>query len=138
MENPSENDRSFKCNECNKKYSSYKSLWNHNKKFHNVTDNTNNTLIIQNNVPNNTSIITNNSSLNPKKYNCCSCNKEFNNFQNRWKHQKICKTKISLEQENNKLKNDNKIKELELELEIKKHEEQILKLKLQLEKSEKN
>lgn len=23
-----------KCNICNKRYSSYKSLWNHNKKFH--------------------------------------------------------------------------------------------------------
>ncbi len=25
---------SFKCNNCNKYYSSYKSIWNHNKKFH--------------------------------------------------------------------------------------------------------
>ena len=25
---------SYNCNECKKKYSSYNSLWNHNKKFH--------------------------------------------------------------------------------------------------------
>ena len=26
--------KEFKCNICNKFYTSYKSLWNHNKKFH--------------------------------------------------------------------------------------------------------
>ena len=25
----------YRCNICNKPYSCYKSLWNHNKKFHN-------------------------------------------------------------------------------------------------------
>lgn len=25
----------YKCNVCNKDYSSYKSLWNHSKKYHN-------------------------------------------------------------------------------------------------------
>ena len=133
----------YKCNICNKGYTSYQSMWNHNKKFHKSNDNTNNTLIIQNPDDNNTSIIphntlteSNNNLPKIKKYNCSSCNKEFNNFQNRWKHQKICKVKINLEQENKKLKEDSKIKELELDLQIKKEEKEILKLKLKLEKSE--
>ena len=117
----------YNCNVCNKEYSSYQSLWNHTKKYHKNNDNTNNTLIIQNPCNDNTSIISNNTPSKLKKYNCCSCNKEFNNFQNRWKHQKICK--VNLQQENTKLK------ELELELEIKKHEENILKLKLKIDKS---
>jgi len=29
----------FPCKVCNKDYSSYKSLWNHNKKFHHIIDN---------------------------------------------------------------------------------------------------
>jgi hypothetical protein len=29
-------DRLFICDICNKNYSSYKSLWNYNKKFHNI------------------------------------------------------------------------------------------------------
>ena len=34
MDNPLNKDRSYCCNDCNKTYSSYKSLWNHNNKFH--------------------------------------------------------------------------------------------------------
>ena len=90
------------CNICNKDYSSYKSLWNHNKKFHNISDNTliihDNTLIIHND----------------KKYNCCNCNKIFNNYQNRWKHQKICKDTnilLNLELKNKEL--EKKINKLE-------------------------
>jgi len=70
----------YKCNICNKIYSSYQSIWIHNKKFHKVCDNT--TII-----PDNTSIIPD------KKYNCRTCLKKFNKFQNRWKHEKICKNK---------------------------------------------
>jgi hypothetical protein len=78
-------DHINRCNICNKDYSSYNTLWVHNKKFHNpmiILDNTftnfDNTLII------------------PKKiYNCRTCNKQFNKFQNRWKHEKICKNKYN-------------------------------------------
>ena len=32
------NMESYFCNTCNKKYASYKSPWNHNKKFHRVKE----------------------------------------------------------------------------------------------------
>jgi hypothetical protein len=39
------NDGLFKCNICNKNYTSYKSLWNHNKNLHNIPVNTNNNMV---------------------------------------------------------------------------------------------
>ena len=35
MDNIKKSMDKYKCNICNKLYSSYKSLWNHNKDFHN-------------------------------------------------------------------------------------------------------
>ena len=112
-------DRSYSCETCNKNYASYKSLWNHNKKYHtsnleghNTFDNTYNT---SHNTFDNT---LHNTSLN---YNCKFCNKEFKNYQNRWKHEtKVCKLKTSdtlfIKLEKTIQKNEvleNKIKELE-------------------------
>ena len=57
---------SYFCNTCNKKYASYKSLWNHNKKFHkdktliNVNNNTNHINNNTNHVNNNTNHVNNN------------------------------------------------------------------------------
>jgi hypothetical protein len=45
-------DRSYRCNICIKTYSSYKSLWNHNNKFHKINDTIdtkNDTIDIKNN-----------------------------------------------------------------------------------------
>ncbi len=77
-------------------YSSASSIWNHRTKIHEKNDNTSiihdNTLII----PNNTSIIQVPLEIDAvKTYNCTYCNKVFNNYQNRWKHHKICKNKNS-------------------------------------------
>lgn len=87
------------CKICNKQYSSNSSLWNHTSKFHKSVDDyhdnpSDNTLII----PDNTSIISNNSInsdkiVEIKQYKCKTCERQFNHFQNRWKHQKICKNK---------------------------------------------
>ena len=80
------------CKICNIKYKYRSGLWKHNRKFHN-TDNTDNT---DNTVDNN----------NIKKYICSKCNKQFNNYQNRWKHLKICLYEnIDLIKENKELKN---------------------------------
>ena len=48
----SDNNGWFICKICNKKYASYNSLWNHNKRFHNnnVKINNNNVKINNNNV----------------------------------------------------------------------------------------
>ena len=44
--------KSHVCNICNKKYASYKSLWNHSKKFHSNTDLVNENNIDINNINN--------------------------------------------------------------------------------------
>ena len=54
----------FYCKICNKSYLNSNSFGNHRRKFHNNID---------------------------QKYSCNYCNKKFNNYQNRWKHEKICK-----------------------------------------------
>jgi superfamily II helicase len=78
----------YKCNICNKKYKSYKSLWNHNKKFH-ITNVDNKCLLVNKNT----------SLVNPGKHTaenlliCYYCNKTFNKRQSRWRHEKICKNK---------------------------------------------
>ena len=66
-------------------YASKSSLCIHNKKFHPKNVASHNTL-------DNTSIIPDNTSDNTFYY-CKCCKKKFNNYQNRWKHKKICKEK---------------------------------------------
>ena len=77
----------YKCNICNKLYSSYKSLWNHNKKFHknNIThDNLSITPIITHD------------NLSISNLKCKYCSKIFAYNQGRWRHQKICKDKYNI------------------------------------------
>ncbi len=116
----------FHCKVCNKYYSSYKSLWNHNSNFHSD----NNKLLSTNN----NQISTNNNqiSTNPKTYDCKYCNKSYNIIQSRWKHEQKCKDK------NNLLLNIKAETELEkVKLQVVKEEKEILKLKLKIEKSNK-
>jgi len=63
------------CKICNKIYSSYQSLWIHNKKFHNQTSDK--VLICSDN--------------GYKYYNCRLCNKNFTNVKTRWSHEKNVK-----------------------------------------------
>ena len=86
----------FPCKVCNKDYSSYKSLWNHNNKFHN------------NNLPHTTSKPLNftsnslNFTSNSLNFECIFCNKIFNRKDNLQRHNKTCK-----------LINNNKINKIE-------------------------
>ena len=120
----------YRCNDCNKEYKSYQSLWNHNKKFHilfvskNTPDVSKNTLDVSKNILN--------------KITCKFCNKEYSTPQNRWKHEQKCKKKeneleiekIKLEQikeelkikqeENNKLKEESKLIKLKIKLQNRK------------------
>ena len=94
------------CNICNKTYSSYKSLWNHNKEFHknNNTFNGKKSEIGLNRSEN--SLKKSDTGLkksdNIKTYECRKCNKIYNNKQSRWSHEKKCT-----------FNNDNKIEQLE-------------------------
>ena len=86
-----------KCKICNKLYSSYQSLWIHNKKFHNKIAKNNNFEQLNNN------------SITTKNHICKFCNKEYKIQQSKWKHEQTCKNKKDitiLKDENNKLKNE--------------------------------
>jgi hypothetical protein len=92
----------YKCNTCNKQYSSYQSLWIHNKKFH-ITEK-------HGNITETPEIITEKLSIN--KLQCKYCTKLFKHPQNRYEHEKkVCckkqtKSEIQeLKEEINLLKN---------------------------------
>jgi len=73
----SDNSVLFLCKICKNKYSSYKSLWNHNKKFHPTNNEVSD--IVLNNVENN-------------KLLCKYCNKKFKSQSNKCQHEKkFCK-----------------------------------------------
>ena len=95
----------YTCEICNKLYSSASSIWNHRTKIHKQTDNpsiiSNNPLII----PDNPLIISPPLEISiVKTYDCKHCKKQFPYFQNRWRHEKICKNKNSeIIQNNNQI-----------------------------------
>ena len=89
------NNGSYRCNECSKNYSSYKSLWNHNKKFHNTYDHK--TTSIQPTNDHKTTILqplVNNKTID--NLSCKYCSKHFNHYNNKWRHEKTCKQKDQL------------------------------------------
>ena len=99
----------FHCKTCKKYYSSYQSLWIHNKKFHtnNIHHNNNNTQHNNNNTQHNNNI-------NESDYICKYCNKIYKHQQSKSRHEKDCKIKLK----NNDIKNN--VKKLEQEnIEIK-------------------
>ena len=81
MDIPSIKNRYYSCEKCNKDYASYKSLWNHNKKFHDNSINQNQLLstINQPNINQNQllSININQNQLLNGKYNCRYCSKSY-------------------------------------------------------------
>ena len=125
------------CKICNKKYKSYQSLWNHNKKFHNISN-----LNCTSNVNNCTSKLTkctSNSTLNiidaSNKYKCKYCFKNYSSRQNKWNHEQKCKNIIKEINELEKIKEEKEVEKIKLQLA--KEESTILRLKLKLEKSNK-
>jgi hypothetical protein len=121
------NDGSNICNICNKIYSSYKSLWNHNKKFHNE----NNLKTIPKQSQSNLKTIpiqslNINTANTHKIIQCNFCEQIFTHRNNKYRHEKTCKNKI-----------DKSIEDKKLEIILKKEEKEILKLKLKLQNSDK-
>jgi hypothetical protein len=132
----------FQCKTCYKYYSSYQSLWIHNKKFHNNNVNIgningNNTVNNGNNIVNNV----NNERMSENKYICNVCKKIFSCRQSKYVHQKtICKKDLNDNQEllksNDKLEKEiidikNILKEL-LEKNCKIHPKTLQKINKQL------
>ncbi len=77
------------CNLCNKIYASYQSLCNHRTIKH-KTAYDNPSIILDNHQIILDNPITENENQPAKTYECRICNKSFNYFQNRWRHEKIC------------------------------------------------
>jgi hypothetical protein len=97
-----------KCNICNKIYSSYKTLWTHNKNKHKTEINISNVKV---------SDKYENSQL--KIYKCRYCDNEYNHKQSRWSHQQKCKVIYEEKQQEKqlveiKIAEINKEKEIEL------------------------
>jgi len=100
----------FNCKICNKNYASYKSIWNHNKKFHNNNVSRNVANVSQNvkNVSKNVSNVSNTS------LKCNICDKTFNSRTTKWRHDKTCKEN---EKEINDKSKDEEILEMKAEME---------------------
>lgn len=95
------------CQICNKYYSSYQSLWIHNKKYHKVESKS---IQTTQSVESKSEII--NIEI-QKKFICDFCKKEYQHKQSKYKHLKSCKEKIKEEEKINLLKNyDMKIQKL--------------------------
>ena len=103
----------YNCTVCKKEYSSYKSLWNHTKKYHNNINNpVNNPINPVNNPKHNPIIIQENN----RDIRCRKCDQSFTFIQNRWRHEKKCdNNKIEKVEEKNK-QLENKINKLEKHL----------------------
>jgi hypothetical protein len=89
-----------KCEICNKLYSSYKSLWNHNNNIHKIE-------VCKGLSKFDKGLI---------NYSCRFCNKNYNNKNSRWSHEQKCKI-IFDESKLNQEKQNNEIKMAEIELE---------------------
>lgn len=70
------------CLICNKRYKTYNSLWNHNKKYHKEE-------IIKKEPVENKPLT---------KFKCKNCEKNFNNRQSKWRHEKTCKNQVTNEE----------------------------------------
>uniref|UniRef100_A0A6C0EDQ3 C2H2-type domain-containing protein n=1 Tax=viral metagenome TaxID=1070528 RepID=A0A6C0EDQ3_9ZZZZ len=134
MNENNESIKIFRCNICNKNYSSHSSLCNHNKKFHTINIQHNNNITQHNN-----NITQHNNNINESDYMCKYCSKIYKHQQSKSRHEKDCKIKLKnndiknnfkkLEQENIKIKNI--LKEL-LEKNCKIHPKTLQKINKQL------
>lgn len=105
----SEKNEQFKCNICNKYYSSKSSICNHNKKFH--SESKSKVSIISKSY-----VCKSKSNINNNSIKCKYCDNTYKHKQSKWKHEQKCINKTNIIEENNKLKN--KIIELESKTQI--------------------
>jgi len=73
----------YKCKVCVKDYSSYKSLWNHTKKFHKPESAGSQLKVSKKSAESQQQVKT--------VLDCKYCNKSYTHKQSRWRHEKICK-----------------------------------------------
>ena len=87
------NNEVYNCNDCNKTYSCYRSLWTHNKNHHNG-------IKIEKNIEKNPKMIETHNTI----YNCRTCNKKYKHKQTRYTHEKTCIKQTDKEIELEKIK----------------------------------
>ena len=104
------------CKICNKYYSSYKSLWNHNKKYHDNLLSESNPIVIQKSSTSNPKVIQESSESNPKviqessnikPFKCNYCSNCYKYKQGKYKHEKLCKNKDEYSNTMNQIKKEN-------------------------------
>jgi C2H2-type zinc finger len=127
---------SHECKVCNKRYASYQSWWNHNKKFHLVSSDkvpksSEKVLINSENVLKSSDNIQN---IKTKTYCCRKCNTIFKNVKTRWSHEQKCKKTEEMKEKENKKIELEIAKENNIRL---KEEAAILRLKLKLQNATK-
>ena len=113
--------RKYVCDICIKEYSSRQNLWKHNNKYHMIENTQNvtecntpvtncNINVTECNTPVTINEQLNNNITEVHKLICNICNKQFNNRQTKWRHEKKCKKPAQLD----------KVEKMELEsLELK-------------------
>jgi hypothetical protein len=121
----------YKCLECKKNYASYKSLWNHNSKFHKV-EVVENVVKVENNVVND---VVKNVVENIKKNKCKNCNKELSDRISRWRHEKTCDNNITKDDKIDLVLKENLIMKKQIKEIEKNSQKEIEKLKDLLQKS---
>jgi len=98
----------YKCNICNKLYSSYNTLWTHNKNIHKLKVSICNPIVIPSNQ---------NVNYIEKSYKCKYCDNNYSNRQNKWKHEQKCKIIVD-EKDQEKQINEIKIAEINKEIKL--------------------
>ncbi len=109
MDNPSKKSRCYSCDICVKQYSSYKSLWNHNNKFHRIQ-------VSQLSTESKSLVSQKSVESKPLIYLCKYCKAEYKHKQSKWKHEQKCQTKVEIKEVNTKLVK--KVDKLEQQLKI--------------------
>ena len=95
----------YTCDKCNKNYSSYQSLWIHNKKYHSKKETDGNGKVTDGNGK--VTVYDENGKANTK-FECCYCGKNFKCKQNKYEHEKkVCGSKNKNENELKKLQKEN-------------------------------
>ncbi len=118
-------ENKFKCNECNKYYKSYQSLWNHKKKFHSIQPQNNLIKPQMNSIQPQNDSISSNVPIN--KLTCKYCSKIYSRMDNLNRHKKTCKLKEEIYNQNEEIiKQQNEIIKQNNEI-IKQNEEIINK-----------
>jgi len=100
MENNNKSFKEYTCEICNKKYSSYQSLWIHNKKYHITKSKHENKPESKHSGKHNETV----------EYKCNNCNKIYKHKQSKWRHEKKCNEKNIII--------DNKLLQLEKKLDM--------------------